>query len=94
MATHFRIPAWRTPRTEEPGRLRSTGLQTVGHDCATHSFKTSSTSTRIKPTASAAADLQSSPERSSGWRADMRHSVLWTKKQNKTKKNLAGKVFK
>ena len=27
----LRIPAWRTPRTEEPGRLRSTGLGRVGH---------------------------------------------------------------
>ena len=23
MVTHFRIPAWRTPQTEEPGRLQS-----------------------------------------------------------------------
>ena len=27
MATHSRIPAWRIPWTEEPDRLRSTGLQ-------------------------------------------------------------------
>ena len=27
MATHFSIPAWRIPRTEEPGRLQSTGSQ-------------------------------------------------------------------
>ena len=32
MATHSRILAWRIPWTEEPGRLRSTGSQTVGHD--------------------------------------------------------------
>ena len=32
MATHSSIPAWRTPRTGEPGRLQSTGLQRVGHD--------------------------------------------------------------
>ena len=32
MATHSSIPAWRIPRTEEPGRLQSTGLQRVGHD--------------------------------------------------------------
>ena len=31
MATHFSILAWRTPWTEEPGRLQSMGLQTVGH---------------------------------------------------------------
>ena len=32
MATHSRILAWRIPRTEEPGRLQSTGLQRVRHD--------------------------------------------------------------
>ena len=32
MATHSRILAWRTPRTEEPGRVQSMGSQTVGHD--------------------------------------------------------------
>ena len=29
MATHSSIPAWRIPWTEEPGRLRSIGLQRV-----------------------------------------------------------------
>ena len=28
---HSSILAWRIPRTEEPGRLQSTGLQSVGH---------------------------------------------------------------
>ena len=32
MATHSSILAWRTPWTEEPGRLQSIGLQRVGHD--------------------------------------------------------------
>ena len=32
MATHSSILAWRIPWTEEPGRLQSTGLQTVRHD--------------------------------------------------------------
>ena len=32
MATHFSIPAWRMPWTEEPGRLQFMGLQRVGHD--------------------------------------------------------------
>ena len=32
MATHSSILAWRLPRTEEPGRLQSMGLQRVGHD--------------------------------------------------------------
>ena len=27
MATHFRILAWKIPRTEEPGGLQSTGSQ-------------------------------------------------------------------
>ena len=29
MATHFSILAWRIPRTKEPGRLQSMGLQRV-----------------------------------------------------------------
>ena len=32
MATHSSILAWRIPRTEESGRLQSTGLQRVRHD--------------------------------------------------------------
>jgi len=32
MATHSSILAWRIPRTEEPGRLQSVGLQIIGHD--------------------------------------------------------------
>ena len=32
MATHSSILAWRIPRTVEPGRLQSIGLQRVGHD--------------------------------------------------------------
>jgi len=32
MAAYPSILAWRIPRTEEPGRLQSTGSQTVGHD--------------------------------------------------------------
>ena len=34
-ATHSSILAWRTPWTEEPGRLQSTGSQRVGLDLAT-----------------------------------------------------------
>ena len=34
MATHSSILVWRSPWTEEPGRLQSTGLQRVGHDWA------------------------------------------------------------
>ena len=33
-ATHSSILAWKIPWTEEPGRLQSMGLQTVGHDWA------------------------------------------------------------
>ena len=32
MATHSRIPAWRTSWTEEPGRLQFPWLQRVGDD--------------------------------------------------------------
>ena len=32
MATHSNMSAWRIPQTEEPGRLRSMGLQRIGHD--------------------------------------------------------------
>ena len=35
METHSSILAWKTPWTEEPGGLQSTGLQRVGHDLAT-----------------------------------------------------------
>ena len=32
MATHSNTFAWKIPRTEEPGRLQSTGSQRVGQD--------------------------------------------------------------
>ena len=32
MATHTSFLAWRTPWTQESGRLQSTGSQKVGHD--------------------------------------------------------------
>ena len=35
MATHSSILAWRIPWTEEPGGLKSTGSQRVGHDWMT-----------------------------------------------------------
>ena len=35
MATHSSVLSWRTPWTEEPGRLQSTGSQRVGQDSAT-----------------------------------------------------------
>ena len=31
MATHSSILAWRIPQTEEPGRLKSLGSQSVSH---------------------------------------------------------------
>ena len=34
MATHSSVPAWRSPWTEEPGRLQSVGLQRVGPSLA------------------------------------------------------------
>ena len=38
MTTHSSILAWRIPWTEEPGRLRSTGSQRLGHNWATFYF--------------------------------------------------------
>ena len=35
MAPYSSTLAWNIPWTEEPGRLQSMGLQTVGHDRAT-----------------------------------------------------------
>ena len=35
MATRSSVLAWRIPWTEEPGGLRSTGSQRVGHDAVT-----------------------------------------------------------
>ena len=32
MATHSRILAWKTHRTEEPGGLQSMGSQRIGHN--------------------------------------------------------------
>ena len=32
MATHSSTLAWKIPRTKEPGRLQSMGLQRVGYD--------------------------------------------------------------
>ena len=44
MATHSRIPAWKSPWTEELGGLQSMGLQRVRHDWVTNTF----TNTLIK----------------------------------------------
>ena len=38
MATHCSILAWRIPWTKEPGGLRSTALQRVGHDWTTYTL--------------------------------------------------------
>ena len=38
MATHCSILAWRIPQTEEPGGLKSMGMQRVGHDQVTNNF--------------------------------------------------------
>ena len=39
MAIHSSILAWRIPRTEEPGRLQSKGLQRAEHDWVTNTLK-------------------------------------------------------
>ena len=41
MATHSSTLAWRIPRSENPGGLQSMGLQGVGHDWVTFTFKSS-----------------------------------------------------
>ena len=38
MVTHSSILAWRIPRTEEPGRLQSMGVQRVRHNWTTFTF--------------------------------------------------------
>ena len=38
MATHSSIFAWKIPRTEEPGRLQSMGLQRVGHKLSVYQY--------------------------------------------------------
>ena len=38
MATHCSNLAWKIPRMEEPGRLKSMGSQRVRHDWATNTF--------------------------------------------------------
>ena len=48
MAPHSSILAWRSPWTEEPGRLQSMGLQRVGHHWATHLAHQESTRGQVK----------------------------------------------
>ena len=38
MATHSSTLAWKTPWTEEPGRLQSMGSLRVGHDLSNFTF--------------------------------------------------------
>ena len=38
LATQSSTVAWRSPRTEEPGRLQFMGLQRVGHDRETFTY--------------------------------------------------------
>ena len=38
MVTHFSIPAWRTPWTEEPGGLQSMGSKRARHDWVTNTM--------------------------------------------------------
>ena len=41
MATHSSILAWEIPWMEEPGRVKSLGSQTVGHDWAVNTYRKS-----------------------------------------------------
>ena len=63
IATHSSIPAWRIPRTEEPGWLQSMGSQKVRHDEATKQssvgFLSGST---VKNPSTKAGDTGSVPE--------------------------------
>ena len=43
MATHSSILAWKTPWTEEPGRLQSMGSQRLGYNGATKQSHTNKT---------------------------------------------------
>ena len=62
MATHSNTLAWKIPWTEEPGRLQSMGLRTVGHDRATSlSLFTFIMHIYVYATAAAAKSLQSCP---------------------------------
>ena len=47
MAIHSSIFAWRIPRTEEPGRIQSTGSPRVEHDWVTNSFYVQAISTSL-----------------------------------------------
>ena len=59
MATHSGIPAWRIPRTKEPGVLQSMGSQRVGHDWATNTFGPSWGHLRTRPSFSCSQALWS-----------------------------------
>ena len=69
------ILGWKIPWTEDPGGLQSMGLQRVGHDRGTNTKHSAVT----EPLAAAVTDLQHTLERTSGWRAGMKHSVLLEK---------------
>ena len=46
IATHYSTPAWRTPWTEQPGRLRSMGPRRIGLNWATDHMHTQSKANR------------------------------------------------
>ena len=50
MATHSSIPAWKIPRTEEPGGRQSTGSQRVRHDLVTKQQQLQQQTTHIQVT--------------------------------------------
>ena len=47
MTIHSSVLARRIPRTEEPSRLQSIGLQSIGHDWATNTFTFMISTTRV-----------------------------------------------
>ena len=55
-ATHYSILAWRSPWTEEPGRLQSMGLQRVRHDQVTNTHTHKPIYSIIEPSGQAHAE--------------------------------------
>ena len=93
MATHSSILAWKIPWAEEPGRLQPTGSSRVGHDWVTECTRarahTHTHTYLYKDYIMCYCSCWPSTllERSSGWRAEVKHSVLKGQK-------LAGQVLR
>ena len=60
VATHFSIPAWRTPWTEEPGGPQPIGSQRVRHDRSDLAYTKLGAEEAIKPEMPQSTDKQKS----------------------------------